>query len=236
MRKEEKGMRMGTATTLQLLLVAIALAGLLVSCDDTSEPDYSTLMGGGQTQTSGTPDPDSTPSQAPGQTATPADAPVPGEEEVPEELVPAVVVTLEDTWANSDGLEIPQLVVEPPYYECVEAGRYDITVAVVVEENIPAQVYRIVAIGADGEEVGSQERHLQLPMKKPRTFDLNNFYCTSIPVAIEFYELEKDPAVAEGMDDAGAGGGRGGAGSGGSGAPPQRGGAGMAGDDEDEDT
>jgi hypothetical protein len=192
-------------------------------------------MGGGQAQTSGTPDPDSTSSQASGETPTSASAPIPGEEEVPEELVPAVVVTLEDTWANSEGLETPQLVVEPPYSECVEAGRYDITVAIVVEENIPAQVYRIVAIGADGDEVGSQERHLQLPMKKPRTFDLNNFYCTSIPVAIEFYVLEKDPAVAEGMDDAGAGVGRGRGGSGESSAPPQRGVGGTGGGDEDED-
>lgn len=235
MLKEEKGMRMGIAIALQLLLFAVGVTGLLASCNDSSEPDYSAMMGGGQTQTSGTPNTNNTPSQASIDTPSQADVPVPGEAVVSEELVPAVVVTLEDMWTNADGVEVPQLVVDPPYYECTGEGRYDVTVAVVVEENIPAQVYRIVAIGEDGEEVGSQERHIQLPMKKPRTFDLNNFHCTSIPVAIEFYELEKDPAVAEDRDEAAAGGGRGRGGTGGSaGDPPQRGGAGIAGDEEDE--
>jgi hypothetical protein len=215
MLKEAIAMRAGIALTMLALLCAGGLMGLLAGCNDTAEEEMYQQMtaGGDRDGSSATPRTSRDDLALPGTEAATAE----GDTEAPQE--PVLVVTLEDETEAGEKM----LTVEAPYPEFDGEGRYDIKVAIMVEEYSDPQVYRIVALNADGEAVGEQQRHLQLPMKKPRSLDLNNFYCTSMPVAIEFYSTDKE-AIAAGETEAEA------SGRPGSGAPPSAGvGRGLAG-------
>lgn len=173
-----------------LLLATLMLAGLTVvmaGCDDSSDADmYAQISGGGSPAATSTPS---------GSTATrPSSSPAlidPGaaDEVVPEEAEDPTLVT---------SVVIEKLLVKAPYPEFTGEDRYDVKVTLMTTEPVEAQVFRIVAIGADGQVVGEQDRHLKLPQKKARTLNFDEIYCLSIPVAIEFHTTDLEATAANG--------------------------------------
>jgi hypothetical protein len=199
------------------LVVALLLGGLTLTatgCNDGGESEmYQQMMAGGNT-TSTRPQPDSRP-----------DTPVGVAEALPDEDVPVELVLVED-------LVIERVDVRAPYPEFDGEGRYEVTVFVMTEVYAEPQVYRIVALDEEGNEVGSQEKHLKLPQKKARSINFNGFYCTHMPFTVEFYLTGKQAVAASdgGGGTAGVSGGSGASG-GAETAPPSRG-WGASGDDD----
>lgn len=101
-----------------------------------------------------------------------------------------------------DNVIVESVEVKAPYPEFDGEGRYDVRVSVLLKEFEDAQVYRIAALDAEGNEVGSQEKHLKLPLKKARSFDFNEFYCTHMPTTVAFYRTDLT-AVAAGEGENG---------------------------------
>ena len=107
-----------------------------------------------------------------------------------------------------------------------------------LKEHEEAQVYRIAAMDEDGNEVGSQERQLKLPLRKARSFNFNEFYCTKIPVTLAFFYTDKEAATAEASGEGdgisrGSGGRAGSSGDGSDGLERGAGGRSGANDEED---
>ena len=211
------------AAGLGALMVALSLGGLALTaagCNDSSEADmYQQMMAGGNTTSARPQAADDGPDTPVGLAETDPEA------EVPEELVPV------------ENLVIEKVEVKAPYPEFEGEGRYDVTVYLMTEVYAEPQVYRIVALDEDGEEVGSQEKHLKLPQKKARSINFNGFYCTHAPLTVALYLTGKQAVAATGGGTGGSAGSGDGP-SGGEVAPPSSGwgvtgGGGDGGDDED---
>lgn len=206
------------ATVLGALAVAVLLGGLALTatgCNDSGESDmYQQMMAGGR-DGSAQPQPDGDqPDGLPGVAEAPPDEEVPVELQLVEDLI------------------IEEVAVKAPYPEFDGEGRYDVKVFVMTEVYAEPQVYRIVALDEEGNEVGSQEKHLKLPQKKARSINFNGFYCTHMPFTVEFYLTGKQAVAASGDSGGGtAGGGASGSGGGAETAPPSRGWGVSGGDD-----
>lgn len=175
----------GAAGLGALLMLMGGLAGLLASCNESSESDmYQQMMASGtssaqqQSSTAADKPPAGLPTEAP---ATSAD----------DEATEVVLVPVEN-------LIIENVDVKAPYPEYDGEGRYDVKVHVMTEEYAEPQVYRIVALDEEGNEVGSQEKHLKLPQKKARSFNFNGFYCTHMPTTVAFYVTNKQAVASTG--------------------------------------
>ena len=114
---------------------------------------------------------------------------------------------------ESTEVVVTNLEVKAPYAEFNGAGRYSVKLSVVAKEPVKPAVWRIVAYGEDGKEVGHQDQHLVIPNNKPRSLTLDDFYCSSRPVKLAFLltnlQAVKPPPPHAGGP--GAGGGSGGA-------------------------
>jgi hypothetical protein len=171
-------------------LVIGALAGAITGCNDSGEQEMMQQMLAGDNDG--------------GQAAKPADSKPAGE-------IPAMATAGESGEQAEETAEpvlvenviIESVEVKAPYPEFDGEGRYDVKVTLLLKEYEEAQVYRIVAVDEEGTEVGSQDKHLKLPLKKARTFDFNEFYCTHMPSTIAFYRTDKE-AVAAGESEGGS--------------------------------
>ena len=101
------------------------------------------------------------------------------------------------------GIEIIELEVKAPYPDFTGADRYNIKVTLVTEDPIEPQVFSVWAIGEDGEVVAKQERDLRLPRKKAGTIHFDDWWCKSIPVALEFHTTDTEATSADGEADTG---------------------------------
>ncbi|MBN2083433.1 hypothetical protein JW859_14655 [bacterium] len=222
--------RISAFTALAALLVLAGSAVLVTGCNDSGESDMmQQMMAGGGNRTNR---PDRSAADKTNAEAQPADAAEGTEDaaETPEEEGPK----------PSENVVIEKIEIDRPYPEFEGEGRYDIKVYVMLKEHEEAQVYRIAAIDADGNEVGSQERQLKLPLRKPRSFNFNEFYCTKLPVTLAFFYTDKEATVAEDSGEAGGNTSRGTGSTGKEGGGIERGmggrsGGSSSGDEEDED-
>lgn len=209
------------AAGLGALVMAALLAGLAAvatGCDEGNEADmYQQMMAGGSQGSSSRPQPSAGQDAGMGlQTGAEAT----GEEAASDE--PVLV----------ENLVIEKVDVKAPYPEHTGEGRYDVKVYLMTEEHAEPQVYRIVAVDKDGNEVGSQEKHLKLPQKKARSFNFSGFYCTAMPVTVAFYLTNKQAVAASGESGAA---GAAVSGSGAATAPPPGGSLGFAGAETEEE-
>lgn len=188
------------------VLMLVGLAVLTAGCDDSSDSDmYAQISqqapaGGSMSTPSAAAD--GAAGAQPGAAGIPeAGAAMPAGElpatgAAGEEGAPATEAEEDPTLIQ--GVVVENLAVKAPYPEFTGEDRYDVKVTLMTTDPVEAQVFRIVAIGADGAVVGEQERHLKLPTKKARTLNFDDFYCMSIPVAIEFHTSDVGSAAATG--------------------------------------
>jgi len=218
--------RISLFTALTVLLLLTGSTMLVTSCDDGGESEMmQQMIAGGNRQSR--PDRSSSESNDSAE-ATDAEATDETAEEVPEEEGPK----------PSENIVIEDIQIDRPYPEFTGEGRYDIKVFVMLKEHEEAQVYRIAAMDEDGNEVGSQERQLKLPLRKARSFNFNEFYCTKIPVTLAFFYTDKEAATAEASGEGdgisrGSGGRAGSSGDGSDGLERGAGGRSGANDEED---
>jgi hypothetical protein len=186
-----------------MLLAALLIGGLatgLAGCNDKGEQEMMQQMLSSNNGTPAKPADRAAAAETPGM-ATGTEAEEQAEETEAPELVENVI--------------IEDVEVKAPYPEFDGEGRYDVKVTCLLKQYEDAQVYQIVALDDEGNEVGSQDKHLKLPIKKARTFDFNEFYCTHMPTTIAFYRTDKEAVAAnEGEEGGGKNVGRGTAGSG----------------------
>jgi len=179
----------GRTAVAAVLLSALAFCGIALfatGCKDNSEQEMMQQMMARGNQPGGEPAKASDRSMA---GSNPAMAGSEGSEQTSDEGEAAPEEPI-------DNVIIESVEVKAPYPEFDGEGRYDVRVSVLLKEFEDAQVYRIAAMDADGNEVGSQEKHLKLPLKKARTFDFNEFYCTHMPTTLAFYRTDKEAIAA----------------------------------------
>jgi len=180
--------RLNGTSVAAILLAALVICGLsggIAGCNDKGEQEMmQQMLSSGNN--SGT------------QTAAPADRAAAGETPALGAAQNAGEQTAEDTAQPElvENVTVEVVEVKAPYPEFDGEGRYDVRVTCLLKDYEEAQVYRIVALDAEGNEVGSQDKHLKLPLKKARTFDFNEFYCTHMPVSIAFYRTDKEAVAA----------------------------------------
>ena len=178
---------------------------LLTSCPDDSAEMARQIRSGGSRPDASQTAPRERPSESATSPAAPAaaengevelaggDEPAAGEEPVAEE-------------AEYTGPVINVEVVEikPPYPMFEGTGRYDIEITAQSEEFLAAKVCQIIALDAEGTEVGRQQQMLKIPHHKPRAFIFNAFYCETMPISIEIRWTEEDAAAVgeEGREEA----------------------------------
>lgn len=173
------------------VLVVCGLALTVAGCNDTAESDaYQQLMAGGANR-------GGTSAGESGQALSGGKPAIPGAEATEEQTEDGEAA---ESSEPIDNVVIEEVQIEAPYPEFDGEGRYDVKVTVVLKEFEDAQVYRIAALDEEGNEVGSQEKHLKLPLRKARSFDFNEFYCTHMPVTVAFFRTDKT-AVAAGESE-----------------------------------
>jgi hypothetical protein len=198
----------GALTAMLVALVLCGLSGTVTGCNDDAESEMMQQMmsaGGGSSSSSSAPDRTTKQPSTEMAVAGAAGEQEPqddgGEEEV-EAPQPIENITIEE------------VEIDAPYPEFTGEGRYDVKVYCMLKEFEEAQVYRIAALDEEGNEVGSQEKHLKLPLKKARSFNFNEFYCTSMPVTVAFFRTDKEAVAADATEDSSGGARRGAAGGG----------------------
>lgn len=87
-------------------------------------------------------------------------------------------------------LKVMEIKAPAPMFE--DAGRYDIRIEVTLNENIEAKVWKIVAVDADGKEVGSDQALLTFPLGKPTPLAFNDMYCMKKPSDVKLIFTGKD--------------------------------------------